>query len=314
MANKQQLRDRWLVEPGSTIRRKVCDFKRGLPVSHGRNSDELFCLLENLPYRDEVPSGKDFRGSDFAGGREFDFSNADFTYSTSASDFFACDLRGAKFDDVKAERSSFRTFLDGASFRKAKLRSCYMSESVARNCCFDAAKLSGTDFGASDVSGSSFRGANCKMATFAGADIRGCDFRGACLHEASFIGAKIDKSTDFRGASLINAYHDDRYDNAGNLIGQGVDLRQATYDDTTEFGKDALAFPLEVNQRAIEIATRDYGTDGARLAEFVKQSTNHMIAEGKRSLDWENAHLAQLNPHDREIYEQIMDDTYKSLL
>src|SRR5260221_930329 len=72
MANKQQLRDRWLVEPGLTIRRKVCDFKRGLPVSHGRNSDELFCLLEGLPFRDEVPSGKDFRGSDFAGGREFE--------------------------------------------------------------------------------------------------------------------------------------------------------------------------------------------------------------------------------------------------
>src|SRR5260221_9188170 len=126
MANKQQLRDRWLVEPGLTIRRKVCDFKRGLPVSHGRNSDELFCLLEGLPFRDEVPSGKDFRGSDFAGGREFDFSNSDFTYSTSTSDFFGCDLRGSKFDEVKAERSSFGRLLEGASFRKAKLRSCYI--------------------------------------------------------------------------------------------------------------------------------------------------------------------------------------------
>ena len=170
-----------------------------------------------------------------------------------------------------------------------------------------------TSFEGTDLRGSTFRGAMCKGTAFAGTDIRECDFRGAILEEASFIDAKIDKTTDFRGASLINAYHNDNYDKARNLVGRGVDLRQATYDETTKFGQDPLAFPLEVNQRAIEIATGDYGPAGLKLAAFFQRWTDHLLERGEIDNDWANEQIANLSPDDHAIYEQIMDDTFRSL-
>ncbi|MCC7084264.1 MAG: pentapeptide repeat-containing protein [Pirellulales bacterium] len=312
MATKRELRERWNVEPGRTIRERILDFERPLRAGHGRSSEEIFKLLEGLPYRDEVPYGRDLRGADFLGSREMDFSDTDFSYSTRVGSFYDCNLERARFDE-SGEAISLGNVLNGASFRKAKLRSCFMRESQARNCCFDDANVYHMDFKGTDLSGSSFRNANCKGVSFSRSILLNCDFRGANLEEAVFAETVIDKTTDFRGASLINACHDDDYDNAGNFLSHGVDLRLANYDATTKFGTDPLAFPLEYHRRAVEIATRDYGAEGMKMAAFFQRSIDHMLARGERSIDWENEQIANLNPQDRALYEEIMDETFRSL-
>ena len=100
---------------------------------------------------------------------------------------------------------------------------------------------------------------------FAHANLLNCVFQGANLEEAVFDDTQIDKSTNFCRASLVNAYYDDDYDNAGNLLSHGVDLKQANHAETTKFGKDPPAFPSDVDQRALEIAHRDYGPEGRRI-------------------------------------------------
>jgi uncharacterized protein YjbI with pentapeptide repeats len=282
-------------------------------VNQTVDSARIFALLNGLPFREEVSSARNLRGRDFGHGWRSDFSDTDFSLSKSVGPFFHSNLRGARFDQCVSEYGSFGKILDGASFRNAKLRSCFIHDSQARNCCFDGADLCNTSFGGTNLSGSSFRNARCKRAGFYRADLTGCDFRGANLEESSFREALIDKTTDFRGASLINARHDDSYNNAGELIARGVDLRQATYDESTRFGKDPLAFPIEYNQRAIEIAAEHYGEEGRRIAGFIRRRIDEMLAKGQRSIDWEKQQIAQLNEPDRALYEEIMDEAFKSL-
>jgi uncharacterized protein YjbI with pentapeptide repeats len=312
MATKRELKQRWEVEPGATICQRIIDFERPLQIGHGRSSDELFRLLDGIPYREEVPNGRDFRGADFAGSVEMDLSQTDFTYSVNASDFLQCNLTEARFDEVSYESVSFAHTLYGASFRSAKLRSCHIMNTDARNCCFDGANIYHMNFKNTDLSGSSFRSANCKGACFFGANLIGCDFRGANLEEAVFENTKIDKTTDFRGASLINAFHDDHFDKQGNLVGRGVDLRTATFDATTKFGKDPAAFPIELLEQACRIATTEYGPEGARVCAVIKQIRDKLGLQYWEN--WWQDLVAELDQQQRELYEEVMDKTYRSLL
>ncbi len=194
------------------------------------------------------------------------------------------------------------------------MRNCFIRNARAHNCCFEGADLRGTSFQNTDLSGSSFRGACCKGATFAGANILGCDFSGANLDEAVFRDNQIDKSTDFRGASLINAFHDDDYDKAGNLRRHGVDLRLATFDETTKFGTDPLMDSIEYWDAIMEVARRDYGDDGEKIAAALAPIKERIVRAGVKSMTWQDELLAQLNDRQRALYEQIVDDAMKSLL
>lgn len=326
MATKRQLRERWKQEPGATIRGKIQAYIQSTcrwrpeasreenDFNQRLNSDEIFRLLDDLPFRDEVRSGRDLRGADLGSGWRSDFSDTDFSYSKSLENFFHSNLTNAQFNEITAERTTFGSIVNGASFKNAKLRACYIDNVRAQSCCFDGANIYHTSFIATDLSGSSFRNASCKGVSFAQANLTNCDFRGANLEEAIFRDVLLDKLTDFRGASLINATHDDGYDNAGNLLLRGVDLRCATYDETTKFGTDPTAFPLEIRQQAIEIARRDYGAVGEPVVALCQRLIDHLLATRSQDHEWEKAEISKLTSEQRQLYEQIMDDTYKSLL
>jgi hypothetical protein len=247
---------------------------------------------------------------------EMDFSNTDFSFSDVGS-FFHCDLTGARFDESVSEGSSFHQRLDGASFRKVKFRKCYFKQASSRGCCFDDARLPSSYFDQSDLSGSSFAGADCKGVCFVGANLIGCDFRGAKLDEAQFQEAKIDKTTDFRGASLVNVWTEDRYDNSGKLFQRGVDLRQATFDETTQFGDDPLAYPLEILNALVKVARRkEYADDGATIAAFAEQIKSTLRDQPKKWVDniWLDDLLGQLNDCQKQLYEEIQDEAFRTML
>ncbi len=314
MATKRQLVQRWHEEPGQTIRQRIVDFCRLIVVGHNQTADQLFELLDGLPNRDEVPNGRDLRGNGWVDGRDMDFSNSDFSFSPTIGDFFYCDLRGSCFDELVTEGTALGDKLDGSSFRKSRMRRCFLWNSSVRNCCFDGADLRDASFKESDLSGSAFRNAKCGGAIFYNANLAGCDFRGADLKEAVFIGAKVHKSTDFRGASLVNAYCSDDYDKAGNLRARGIDLRQATFDETTKFGTDPLLGTIEYWDAIMDIARRDYGDDGAVIAAALEAIKQRIVRAGIKSMTWQDELLAKLNDRHRELYERIADVAMKSLL
>src|SRR5919199_1583530 len=102
MANKRELTERWLREPGKSILKQINDLCFGMQLpGHGHRSEEIFALLDGLPYREEVANGRDLRGATLAGGvHELDFRECDFTFARLGMNFVNCDLMGVRFDDV----------------------------------------------------------------------------------------------------------------------------------------------------------------------------------------------------------------------
>ncbi len=225
MATPNELRSRWKKSPGKEIQERVFALDV-IRVGHGHSADELFKLLDNLPFRDEIANGRDFRALNMA-AREIDLSNSNFAHG-QITYFYFCNLAGSVFDGCTGERASFHSNIASCSFIGAKLRSCYFSDSVATKCDFSRARLRDCSFQKTDLRGSIFRDADCRGAQFAGANLLGCDFRGANLAEAVFCDVVLDKSTDFRGANLSNVNTSDWRDNQGNLTRKGVDLSLAT--------------------------------------------------------------------------------------
>jgi len=300
-------------EPGLSIQRRILDFLVPLEPGHGRSSSEIFDLLAGLPYRDEVPNGRDFRGADFMGGDEFDFSDTDFSFSPNLSYFVHSDLSRAKFDECRDERGNWGgSVLDGASFRRVRFRAPYMAHVRARNVCFDEAKLLNAGFQDADLSGSSFRGANLKGAQFYGANLRGCDFRGANFDQSALRNVEVDGTTDFRGANLVNAYLEDRYDNAGNLFGKGIDLKATKTDSTTRLGEDPSAISIEELRASIRELRKRPEPCAVRIRTIVEA-----VVQDLRQSYFDGAIdrvIAQLTPEERELYDEVLDDAFRSLL
>lgn len=225
MATRRQLRSRWESSPGQEIRNQI--YALGLiQPDHGHSAEDIFQLLNGLPFRDEVANGRDLRGLNIAAS-DLDLSNTDFSFGQLGA-FYSCKLKGSCFDYTKAERATLHSDLTSCSFIGAIFRSCYFNDSIATNCNFSKARLRDCSFQKTDLRGSCFRDADCLGAQFAGANLLGCDFRGANLEEAVFCDVVLDKSTDFRGANLSNVNTSDWRDNQGNLTRKGVDLSLAT--------------------------------------------------------------------------------------
>lgn len=237
MASKRELVERWKQEPGKTILERINEFFFGLQMpKHGRSSAEAFAMLDGLPFRDEVPNGRDLRGASLNGGvHELDFHECDFSYAELGMNLVNCDLGRARFDEVSGGGNVILKTLTGASFRKAKLRGCFFQNADVRDCNFDGAVLVGASFEGADLRGSSFRQATCKRTKFLGANLLGADFEKAVLDEAVFQEVRLDKTTNLRGASLVGLFHQDLKNRAGTVIARGVDPRLASYDDTTRF-------------------------------------------------------------------------------
>lgn len=309
MATKRALIKRWTEPPGKEIEDKVNDFLRSLRnPGHGRHADEMLQILKGLPYQEEVPGGRDLRGAALANITQLDLREWDLSFLQSCGHFFDCNLAGVRFDEARIPGVGVRSNLTGASFRKAALKGVFFSDTIARRAVFDGAKLTDASFQSSDLAGASFRNADCKGANFVGANLIGCDFRGAKLEEVVFQSATLDGTTDFRGASLKNAYYKDHFDNSGRLIGRGVDLRKAMHDETTTFGDDPAALDLEVVHAAIVVALEE----GA--VKVVERLRNIEVILKKGPLpDWESEAIKGLSEADLRVFEEILDEAYRSL-
>src|SRR5262249_12520524 len=121
MSTKSELRRRWRIEPGKSMRQKI--LARVVPHTHEALPDSslLYELLDGLPFREEVPNGRDFRGNDCVGGFELDFSYTDFSFSESAGDLRCCNLTGSRFDESCGESSNFhKSVIRDCSFRHVR--------------------------------------------------------------------------------------------------------------------------------------------------------------------------------------------------
>ena len=206
----------------------------------------IFQLLDGLPFREEVPSGRDLRGSAFSGAVNLNLRETDFSYSPTIGGFTNCDLYRAKLDHIRGSVHEITGKLIETSFIAAELNKTWLNQSRFRNCIFNRANLKSANLNHSDFRGSSFKDADCGWADFQYCDLRACDFRGANLKGIMLREVKLDKTTDFRGANLQDIVHEDQYDIYGKLVIRGTDWRQATYDETTLLGTDPIAFDLQV--------------------------------------------------------------------
>src|SRR2546426_8091891 len=124
MTTKKDLVGRWSHEPGRTILERVHGFFRETQMpGHGRDAVELFALLDGLPFRDEVPSGRDFRGGSLGGGtRDLDLRDSDFSYANLTLNLVNCNLTGARFNEVAGGGGMIPHSPDKARFMPAKLK------------------------------------------------------------------------------------------------------------------------------------------------------------------------------------------------
>lgn len=313
MATKTQLRNRWKVEPGCSIRERIL----AKVVPHSRealpNSLALFQLLDGLPFLDEVPNGRDFRGSDCVGGRDLDLSDSDFSYAPHVGSFIRCNLSGCKFDDSRKESGQLSSCtLVNSSFRNVRFRSTSFDECDARSACFDEAWLYHANFIGANLQGATFRGADLKRACFVGTNLAGCDFRGANMQEVVLNNVQVDAATDFRGSNLVNAYLGDHVNKAGELIGRGIDLKTVKIDATTRLGKDPRLETLEILDAALEVSRDRRDIEAMR----VRQAVQRVLTEIQKEYfdDWYDRVISYLAPEELVAHDEIMDEAFRSLL
>jgi uncharacterized protein YjbI with pentapeptide repeats len=307
-ATKKQLRDRWQSGPGRAFLEKA-ESMFG-EIGHGQEMAPLLPLLEGLPFRDEVPGGGDLRGMPGCFWREVSVAGFDFSYS-SGIQLIDCDASGARFDEAEFHGLLGKKLTD-ASFKKARLKSCSLDGIEARNARFDEAKVLGCTLEDADLQGASFRSAACKGSVFLRANLVGCDFRGANLEEAVWLAVRLDKTTDLRGARLVNIYNEDHFDNQGNLVNRGTDWRLATHDETTQAGTDTVAQAIEHIDAALELlaeqsdpAAKDLAARLAALKTKLPSQPNEL---------WLDHLFDELPPDRRDWAQTIFNQAMRNLL
>jgi uncharacterized protein YjbI with pentapeptide repeats len=278
-----------------------------------RSPDELLRLLDGLPLRDEVPGGRDLRGAPLPGAGDLDLREFDLSFAELAT-LVRCDLRRARLDQSMADGCSFgASKLDEATFRAANLRSRHLSRLSARRCSFDGANLQSASFEGSDLEGSSFRDARCKRANFAGANLVGCDFHGAILDGGVLNGARLDQTTDLRGASLVDTFDGDMVGPGGGVVAPASAWRdKATWDDTTRTGSDPLAEGREVLAEMDRLLARGKQPREQRLRERVASIRDRLPQLGPEG--WARELLEDASADDRPFVESVLQDAYRTLL
>src|SRR5262245_37526327 len=111
MATKSELRNRWKREPGLSILKAINEFCNRLEHGHGRSSEKLFRMLDGVPYRSEIATGRDLRGAEFAGTVDMELRACDFSYGCFGH-FINCDLTGSRFDGAATQSMSVGKLLD----------------------------------------------------------------------------------------------------------------------------------------------------------------------------------------------------------
>lgn len=266
MATKKQLIDRWEMEPWKSIvediqkklvrwweiRNDLCrkaHEKTGLYKIPPKQEPpfntvkEIFEPLAGLPFREEVPSGRDLRSCPFPGGGfGWDYYETDFSNLTTGGHFQDSLLHRTKFDGSKALHFEFHGTYSEISFRKVHFLATNKGpgaffSGIFRSCDFSGAKMKKAWFlEKSDLRDCSFANAILTYANFRGCDLRGCNFRCANLSGAAISGAKLDKTTDFRGTNLAGlqfekataCFYPDQ-----EVVFPAVDWRIANFDGST---------------------------------------------------------------------------------
>jgi len=307
-ATKKQLRDRWQSGPGRAFLDKAQNMFG--EVGHGQKMEQLLPLLEGVPFRAEVPGGGDLRGMPGCFWREVNVAGFDFSYS-SGVELIGCDASGARFDEADLHGLLGKKLTD-ASFKKARLKSCRLNGAEARNARFDEAKVLSCNLDDADLQGASFRGADCKRSVFLRANLVGCDLRGANFEEAVWLAVRLDKTTDLRGARLVNIYNEDHLDNRGNLVNPGTDWRLATYDETTQAGADTVAQAIEHIDAALELLAERSDPAAKDLAARLTALKAKLPGQPDERW-WE--HLVDDLPEDQRDQAQVLlEDAMRNLL
>jgi uncharacterized protein YjbI with pentapeptide repeats len=311
--SERELTTRWSREPGKTILQRINQFCGGLQMpGHGHKSEEIFAMLEGLPYREQVPNGRDLRGASLGGGiHELDLSEWDFSRARIQLNFVNCTLVGAIFSGASFGSNVILKRLSRATFEGATLTSCFFQEAQADHCNFDRAVLKGANFERAELTGSSFREANCKRAKFLRANLTGCNFQKALLDEAVFQDVKLDKTTDLRGASLLNLYHEELRDRAGNLVARGTDWRQATFDAGTVAGPDPAASAIELLDSAIALAGETPEPDRSKLNRLLTEAKENLRTQYKEG--WYEDLLKQAGADQRPL-ENLLSEAMRNLM
>src|SRR5438094_334613 len=95
--------DRWNVEPGKTVLQRVYAFSEECAKpDHGHTSQELVKLLDGLPFRDEVPNGRDLRGINLGNIYQLDFREFDFSYA-DVGWLYQCNFSHTRLDGARID-------------------------------------------------------------------------------------------------------------------------------------------------------------------------------------------------------------------
>jgi uncharacterized protein YjbI with pentapeptide repeats len=314
-ATKKQLIERWKQEPGATIQRRIqewCARQAAIATQASlrpgsapppADSASLYELLDGLPFRDEVPGGRDLRASVFPGARKLDLNDADLSYCQEIGMLDDCDPRNLRLDEARV-LDSLRGRFDHCAFRRAKLRKVWMTQSTFARCDFTGADLRGAEMKGADLRGSIFRDANLQGADLQATDLRGCDFRGAKLDSAMLRGVTLDRTTDLRAASLTGAALEEHRDFSGKLVLAATDLRRATLDQSTKSDGAAGADDLLLLDVIARRARQERAHWGARVAAEADRLRKEV--ENDPQLRWLDALMSAVSPADRPAVEAFL--------
>jgi uncharacterized protein YjbI with pentapeptide repeats len=314
MATKKQLVDRWQTAPWSDVDRELVQFAARHAATQWTPpppQEELFALLDGLPYRDEVPGGRDLRGSSFPGARNMDLRGTDFSFARDLGVLERCKLDEARIEENARPMHSLTGEARGASLRRAKLRKTWLHQSRFERCDFSGADLRSAMLIDSDLRGSIFRETNCEGADFQGCDLRGCDFGGANLTGTMFRNVRLDETTDLRGATLYDLVHDDLHDNSGRKVLGGTDWRLAQHDETTRVGTRPGAVEAQILGLIASAAKRTRAPWADTLAAEAKRLRPQVVADP--TLRWYEALLDSVDPAYRADAELLMERASREL-
>jgi uncharacterized protein YjbI with pentapeptide repeats len=177
--------------------------------------------------------------------------------------------------------------------------------------CFEGAKLTACSFDGSNLVGASFRNANCKDSSFQHADLTGCDFRGANLEGTLWLDLRIDKTTDLRGARLINMFNQDYTDKLGRFTA-GTDWRLATYDETTQFGND----PYPDQAEFLDAVLARLAEGDAPELQDLRPRFEALKVTLRQNFDsrWLENLLVELPAPRRDRLQRLLDEAMRDLL
>jgi len=310
LATRKQLIDRWKIEPWRSVDRRIFDFfveRSNSPQSTSlAEIDELSSLLDGLPFREEVPSGRDFRGSSFPGARNMTINDADFSYCPAIGVMERVNLSEVRLEEIRGEVYAVTGHLIDTSLARARLRKAWLDRSRFELCSFQQSDLRSANLRGSVFASCDFREANCEGADFQECDLRGCDFRGANLSGAMFRAVTLDTTTDLRGARLVGLVSEELRDYSGSLVLPGTDWRKAMHDDATVVGEDPTAVDRRVLQLIAEYAQRvqePWATDLLAAVEGVQQNVDQYS-----NFRWYEVLLESVAPSHRPQVEALMQE------